>query len=99
MYYPGAQHAFFERSDWGIFHAAYKKEPFGYSILQASDYGKVLILSKDYLPEFDYPFRADTRDDFEQTVRHIESSDLIWLDHVRRTLNVYLRSITPTKED
>jgi hypothetical protein len=48
----------FYRLDWGISHSAHIYEPFGYSIFQALDYGKLPILSKDWKMEIDYPFRA-----------------------------------------
>ena len=47
---------FLRRDDWGISHSAHIHEPFGYSIFQAVDYGKIPILSEKKLyldqPEF-----------------------------------------------
>tara|TARA_B110001454_G_scaffold219068_1_gene249736 strand:+ start:3144 stop:4214 length:1071 start_codon:yes stop_codon:yes gene_type:complete len=48
----------FYQQDWGISHSAHIYEPFGYSIFQALDYGKIPILSRDWLMDFDYPYRA-----------------------------------------
>ena len=48
----------FYRLDWGISHSAHIYEPFGYSIFQALDYGKLPILSKDWNMDIDYPYRA-----------------------------------------
>ena len=39
----------FFRKDWGIFHGAYLHEPFGYSIFEAVDYGKLPILHSTYI--------------------------------------------------
>ena len=46
--------SFLQRSDWGISHSAHIYEPFGYSIFQAVDYGKMPILSEDWLHEIYY---------------------------------------------
>ena len=48
----------FYRLDWGISHSAHIYEPFGYSIFQALDYGKMPILSRDWYTDIDYPYRA-----------------------------------------
>ena len=48
----------FMRKDFGIFHGAYFKEPFGYSIFQAVDYGKIPIIHTDWAKEVDYKYRA-----------------------------------------
>jgi hypothetical protein len=56
---------FYERG-WGISHSAHIYEPFGYSIFQAIDYGKLPILAKDWLPKYDYPFRAQSPEEFKE---------------------------------
>ena len=48
----------FYRLNWGISHSAHIYEPFGYSIFQALDYGKMPILSRDWYTDIDYPYRA-----------------------------------------
>ena len=53
-------HRFYERNDWGISHSCHLNEPFGYSIFQAFDYGKLPILQMDWLKDFEYPFRANS---------------------------------------
>jgi len=58
--------SFLLRDDWGISHSAHIYEPFGYSIFQAVDYGKLPILSEDWLSEIAYPFRASTKEKFEE---------------------------------
>jgi hypothetical protein len=57
--------------NWGIFHGAYFNEPFGYSIFQAVDYGKLPILNKDWAPEVDYKYRVETKNEFDSCVKEI----------------------------
>ena len=49
---------------WGISHSCFINEPFGYSIFQALDYGKIPIISKDWCEEYDYPYRANNKIEF-----------------------------------
>ena len=58
-------HDKFMGKDWGISHSAHIYEPFGYSIFQAVDYGKVPILAEDWLPQYKYPLRASNPKDFK----------------------------------
>ena len=62
---------FLRRDDWGISHSAHIHEPFGYSIFQAVDYGKLPILSEDWLPNIAYPYRASTKEKFEEVYEEI----------------------------
>jgi len=62
---------FYRRQDWGISHSCHLNEPFGYSIFQAFDYGKLPILQMDWLKDFEYPFRAFTKKQFKQQVDNI----------------------------
>jgi hypothetical protein len=57
--------------NWGIFHGAYFKEPFGYSIFQEVDYGKLPIIHTDWLPEVEYKYRTDTFNGFAKIVKQI----------------------------
>ena len=59
--------------DWGISHSCFVEEPFGYSILQSIDYGKLPILSNNWCEEMEYPFRASTRIQFEKQVANISN--------------------------
>ena len=63
-------HHFFGKN-WGIFHGAYFKEPFGYSIFQAVDYGKLPIINKDWGVDCDYKYRASTKNEFDNCIRRI----------------------------
>ena len=67
---PTIHHTFMKK-DFGIFHGAYFKEPFGYSIFQAVDWGKIPIIAKDWIPEYDYPFRASTPEQFKEQYEKI----------------------------
>jgi hypothetical protein len=64
-------HHFFMLKNWGIFHGAYFQEPFGYSIFQAVDYGKLPILNHDWAPEVEYKYRAETKMEFDKMVKII----------------------------
>ena len=50
--------------DWGISHSAFNAEPFGYSIFQNVDWGKLPILSEDWCPEINYKFRVGSKRKF-----------------------------------
>lgn len=67
---PDIHHQFMLKN-WGIFHGAYFQEPFGYSIFQAVDYGKLPIINKDWVPELDYRYRASTKNEFDKCVKTI----------------------------
>jgi hypothetical protein len=64
-------HRFFNRDDWGISHSCFLNEPFGYSIFQSLDYGKLPILQNDWCEEYEYPFRALTKQEFDQQIKNI----------------------------
>ena len=57
--------------DWGISHSAHIFEPFGYSIFEAVDWGKIPILAHDWLSDYDYPFRATTPKEFKEQYEKI----------------------------
>jgi len=64
---------FFRGEDWGISHSCFESEPFGYSIFQSIDYGKIPILHKDWSRDMKYPFRASTQKQFETQVAEISN--------------------------
>ena len=84
---------FLRRDDWGISHSAHIHEPFGYSIFQAVDYGKIPILSEDWLHEIEYPFRASTKEKFEECWKQICELDINqrqgYIDYLRDKLDRY----------
>ena len=67
---------FFLRKDWGISHSCFESEPFGYSIFQSIDYGKLPIIHKDWCKDMKYPFRASTQKQFETQVAKISKLSL-----------------------
>ena len=84
---------FLQRDDWGISHSAHIYEPFGYSIFQAVDYGKIPILSEDWLNEIEYPFRASTKEKFEECWKQICELDINkrqgYIDYLKDKLDRY----------
>jgi len=72
---PNILHAFYTKN-WGIFHGASFNEPFGYSIFQAVDYGKIPIINKDWAPELDYKYRVSTKNEFDICIKKIKKSDI-----------------------
>jgi len=66
---------FYSKKDWGIFHGCYRAEPFGYSIFQSLDHGKIPIIEKGWDPEFSYDYRADDKESFRRAVEKIRSKD------------------------
>ena len=67
---------FFLRKDWGISHSCFESEPFGYSIFQSVDYGKLPIIHKNWCKDMKYPFRASTQKQFETQVAKISKLSL-----------------------
>ncbi|MBC8421817.1 MAG: hypothetical protein H8E03_00195 [Pelagibacteraceae bacterium] len=65
---------FFNSNRWGISHSCHVDEPFGYSIFQAVDYGKLPILNTYWCKDIDYPFRAFTKEEFENQVKAIKKT-------------------------
>ena len=68
---PGVLDSFMKK-DFGIFHGAYFKEPFGYSIFQAIDYGKLPIIHSEWASDVDYRYRASTKNEFDKCIKKIE---------------------------
>lgn len=87
---PGILHSFFTK-DWGIFHGASFNEPFGYSIFQAVDYGKVPIINKDWAPELDYKYRASTKNEFDICIKKIKKSNLEDVNTERNKLVEFMK--------
>ena len=64
----------FYNLDWGISHSCFVDEPFGYSIFQAVDYGKLPILHTDWCSEYEYPFRASNKEEFNECYNEIKTT-------------------------
>jgi hypothetical protein len=54
----------FYNMDWGISHSAFTSEPFGYSIFEAVDRGKLPIIHKNWCKDLEYPYRVSTKKEF-----------------------------------
>jgi len=63
----------FMLKDFTIFHGCYHKEPFGYSIFQAVDYGKLPIIHTDWGVGLNYRYRASTKNEFDKCVKKMLS--------------------------
>jgi len=66
---------FYSKDECGIFHGCYRAEPFGYSIFQSVDFGKIPIIETSWDPDIDYQFRANDKDSFKKVVKTIRSLD------------------------
>ena len=60
----------FMKKDWSISHSCHTNEPFGYSIFQAVDYGKLPILHSNW-GDVDYKYRASSKKEFDSMVEII----------------------------
>ena len=67
-------HESFMNLKWSISHSCHTKEPFGYSIFQAVDWGKLPILHCDW-GDVDYKYRASSKEEFKQTYETILSDN------------------------
>lgn len=68
----------FYNMDWGISHSCFTYEPFGYSIFEAVDYGKLPILHPTWCKNFEYPYRAASQNEFTDIYNRLitESFDI-----------------------
>jgi len=89
---------FYENIDWGISHSCFKNEPFGYSIFQSIDYGKVPVLSKEWCKDMKYPFRASTQKQFEKQVAKISNLSIEDRNNYLGELREYLSKYSSVKE-
>ena len=62
----------FMKKNWTISHSCHTNEPFGYSIFQAIDYGKIPIIHSDW-GDIDYKYRASNKKEFDKIVKTISS--------------------------
>ena len=64
----------FYNMDWGISHSAFSSEPFGYSIFEAIDRGKLPIIHSTWCEDFEYPYRVSSKKDFVDIYSSIKES-------------------------
>jgi hypothetical protein len=89
----------FYHREWGISHSAHIVEPFGYSIFQAIDYGKVPILAGDWLTEYEYPFRASNPVEFREQYKKLCEVSLDGRRNLLWPLREYLTEKFDNKEE
>lgn len=94
---PGIFNAFMGKP-WGIFHGAYFREPFGYSIFQALDYGKLPIINKDWATDCDYKYRASTKNEFDSCIKQIKKDSYETRVEERNKLIKFLKRYDNKKE-
>jgi len=68
-------HQKFFDGNFQIFHGCYTNEPFGYSIFDAIDNGKVPIIHTDWMPHIDYKYRAKTKKEFNNKYLELLEDD------------------------
>ena len=98
-YNPLFVEKFYKRDDWGISHSAHIYEPFGYSIFQAVDFGKIPILAHDWLPKYDYPLRASSVKEFRSQYERICKMGLDERRDILFPLREYLNEKYGNKEE
>jgi len=64
----------FYNMDWGISHSAFTFEPFGYSIFEAVDRGKLPILHETWCKDFKYPYRASNKKEFDDIYNRLKET-------------------------
>ena len=74
------------KKDWFISHSCHTKEPFGYSIFQSIDYGKLPIIHSDW-GDVDYKYKASNKKAFNYIVNQIQKESCAELnDNSKRPL-------------
>ena len=77
----------FYKMDWGISHSAFSSEPFGYSIFEAVDKGKLPILHSTWCKDLEYPYRASSKKEFQNIYKNLcdisYEEKLKWFNHIK----------------
>ena len=72
IYHYNSKHKdIFYNMDWGISHSSFTYEPFGYSIFEAVDRGKLPILHSTWCKDFEYPYRASSKKEFQDIYKRL----------------------------
>ena len=72
IYHYNSKHKdIFYNMDWGISHSSFTHEPFGYSIFEAVDRGKLPILHSTWCRDFEYPYRASSKKEFQDIYKRL----------------------------
>lgn len=88
----------FMLKDWGIFHGAHFKEPFGYSIFQAVDFGKLPIIHSDWGNGLDYKYKISSKKDFDIYIHTILTDSHETRLHEWNKLRNYLKTFDNKSE-
>ena len=77
----------FYKLNWGVSHSAFTLEPFGYSIFESVDFGKLPILHKSWCPELEYKYRVSSKKEFQDIYKEIQSDSyeerLVWFTKLK----------------
>lgn len=88
----------FYNMDWGISHSAFTAEPFGYSIFEAVDNGKLPIIHTDWCTDLEYPYRASSKKEFNNIYSEIITQSyetkLKWFNQIKN----YMKECYTDKE-
>ena len=72
IYHYNSKHKdIFYNMDWGISHSSFTHEPFGYSIFEAVDRGKLPILHSTWCKDFEYPYRASSKKELQDIYKRL----------------------------
>ena len=75
VYHYNSKHKdMFYNMDWGISHSCFSVEPFGYGIFEAVDNGKLPILNTNWCKEFEYPYRASSKKEFNHIYSRLKET-------------------------
>ena len=88
----------FYNMDWGISHSAFTFEPFGYGIFEAVDRGKLPILHKTWLPEFEYPYRVSSKKEFDDIYNRLKETPYEEKNKWFLTLKQYMKDNFTNKD-
>ncbi len=77
----------FYNMNWGVSHSAFTSEPFGYSIFEAVDRGKLPIIHKTWCKDLEYPYRASSKKEFNDIYSEIIAQSyetkLFWFNKIK----------------
>jgi hypothetical protein len=77
----------FYNMNWGVSHSAFTSEPFGYSIFEAVDRGKLPIIHKTWCKDLEYPYRASSKKEFNDIYSEIITQSyetkLFWFNKIK----------------
>lgn len=96
-FHPDFKEKFYSKN-WGISHSAFTYEPFGYSIFESVDHGKLPILHGTWLPDFKYPYRASSKIEFDNTYNKICNTPYDERNKHFQELKTYLQSNFGSRE-